>query len=146
MRAYLSSGRERWSARGRIRDLALYLLIAVAVATGIVWYAYESDGTGNQSISRWGGLIVNTAILYSYVLKESRPFWHAWGFWVALISVLSFHTLAFIIIFQHVEHWSVFWFLFMYPIEIPGLAIVSNWAVHVTGAKPRYRSDARRNP
>ncbi len=146
MRAYLSSGRERWSARGRIRDLALYLLIAVAVATVIVGYAYESDGTGNQSISRWGGLIVNTAILYSYVLKESRPFWHAWGFWVALISVLSFHTLAFIIIFQHVEHWSVFWFLFMYPIEIPGLAIVSNWAVHVTGAKPRYRSDARRNP
>lgn len=146
MRAYVSSGRGRWSVRERIRDLALYVLIAVAVAIGIVWYAYDSDGTGNQSISRWGGLIVNTAILYSYVLKESRPFWHAWGFWLALISVLSLHTVAFIIIFQHVEHWSVLWFLFMYPVEIPGLAMVCDWAVHVTGAKPRYGSNARRNP
>lgn len=127
----------------RIRDLTLYLLIAIAVAVAIVWYAYTSDGTGSESISRWGGLIVNTAILYGYVLKESRSFWHAWGFWLALISVLSLHTLVFILILQHVVHWSVLWFLFMYPIEIPGLAIVCDWAVHVTGAKPRYKTNAR---
>jgi hypothetical protein len=129
----------------RIRDLTLYLLIAIAVTIAIVWYAYKSDAAGNESISRWGGLIVNTAILYGYVLKESRPFWHAWGFWLALISALSLHTLVFILILQHVEHWSVLWFLFMYPIEIPGLAIVCDWAVHMTGAKPKYRADGRHN-
>ncbi len=129
----------------RIRDLSLYVLIAVPLAIGIVWYAYKSDGTGNEAISRWAGLIVNTAILYGYVLKESRPFWHAWGFWLALIGVLGLHTLVFILILQHVEHWSVLWFLFMYPIEIPGVAIVCDWAVHVTGAKPRYGTEARHN-
>jgi hypothetical protein len=127
----------------RIRDLALYLLIAIVVAVTMAWYAYNSDGMGNESISRWGGLIVNTAILYGYVLKESRPFWHAWGFWLALIAVLVLHTVVFIFTLQHVEHWSVLWFLFMYPIEIPGLAIVCDWAVHVTGGRPRYRPGTR---
>jgi len=138
-------GRKRASTPRRIRDLALYLLIAVAVALGIVWFAYRSDGGQHESISRWGGLIVNTAILYGYVLKESRPFWHAWAFWLPWIAVLGLHMGAFIIILKHVEHWSVLWFLFMYPIEIPGLAIVCDWAVHATGAKPRYRNDAGQN-
>src|SRR3954468_5057204 len=98
MRFSASSGGGLRATTRRIRDLAIYLLIAIAVAVAIVWYAYKSDGTGNESISRWGGLIVNTAILYGYVLKESRPFWHAWGFWLALIAVLSLHTIVFIVI------------------------------------------------
>lgn len=142
MRAAVS-GRKPWSSPDRIRDLVLYLLIAAAIALGIVWFAYRSNGTGEESLSRWGGLILNTAILYGYVLKESRPFWHAWGFWLALIGMLSLHTLVFVAILQHVEHWSVLWFLLMYPIEIPGLAIICDWAVHLTGAKPRYRNCAR---
>ncbi len=137
-------GRKPFSSVGRVRDLALYLLIAVAIALGIVWFAYRSTGTGDESISRWGGLIVNTAILYGYVLKESRPFWHAWGFWLALIAVLGIHTAVFIVILQHFEHWSVLWFLFMYPIEIPGLAIGCDWAVHITGAMPRHKGNTRR--
>ena len=142
MRATVS-GHKPWSSSGRIRDLALYLLIAVAVALGIIWFAYRSTGTGDESISRWGGLIVNTAILYGYVLKEGRPFWHAWAFWLAFVAVLGLHLAVFIVILQRVEHWSVLWFLFMYPIEIPALAIVCDWAVHVTGARPRYRRNAR---
>jgi hypothetical protein len=141
--ARASTGYLSPSISKRIRDLALYLLIATVICIGIVWFAYKSDGTGAESISRWGGLILNTAILYGYVLKESTPFWHAWGFWRAFISVLSIHSLVFIVIFQHVEHWSVLWFLFMYTVEIPALAIISDWAVHLTGANPRFRTDAR---
>ena len=139
------SDHKRWYASDRIRDLGLYLLIAIAVALGVVWFAYRSTGTSDESISRWGGLIVNTAILYGYVLKESRPFWHAWAFWLAIIGVLGLHTSVFIVILQRVDHWSILWFLLMYPVEIPGLAIVCDWAVHVTGAKPRYRRNARHN-
>jgi hypothetical protein len=122
----------------RIRDFALYVLIAIAIGIGIVWFAYTSNEGGSESISRWGGLVLNTVILYGYVLKESRPFWHAWGFWLSFVSMLSLHSLAFIFILQHVEHWSVLWFLFIYPVEIPALAIISDWVVHLTGAKPRF--------
>jgi len=132
----------QWVAR-RIRDFAVYLLIALLIALGLVWYAYNSDGTKNDLIARWGGLIVNTVILYGYVVKEGRPFWHAWGFWLAIILVLSLHVLVFSVIFQRVEHWSVIWFLFMYPVEIPVLAIVCDWVVHLTGGQPRYRRDTR---
>ncbi len=128
----------RSSIARRIRNLGLYLLIALALAVGIIWFAYKSDGTHNQSISKWGGLFVNSAILYGYVVKEGKPFWHAWGFWLAFTSVLCLHLLVFIVIFNRVDHWSVSWFLLMYPVEGPALAIACDWAIHVTGGKPRY--------
>ncbi len=134
---------QRWTG-GRLRDLASYLLIATVVSFGIVWFANNSAGNTDELIPTWGGLMLNTAILYGYVVKESRPLWHSWGFWLAIISALIAHLLAFMLIFQHVEHWSVMWFLFLYPIEIPLLAILCDWAVHVTGGKPRYARRTRR--
>lgn len=134
----------RWTAR-RTLDFAVYLVIALSIGFTIVWFAYKSEGTRNDVIERWGGLILNTAILYGYIVKESRPFWHAWGFWLAIISVLILHLLMFAVLLQRVEHWSVLWFLFMYPVEIPVLAIACDWAVGVTRGEPRYRTDTRRH-
>ncbi len=137
-----SKCRPRWTGR-RVLDFAMYLVIAATIGFGVVWFAYNSEGKRNDVIARWGGLIVNTAIVYGYVVKESRPFWRAWGFWLAIISVLSLHLLLFVVVLQRVQHWSVLWFLLMYPVEIPALGIACDWALQVTRGQPRYRSGAR---
>ncbi len=131
------ANRHRWLGR-RIGDFAIYLAIALVVGFGIVWFAFNAHDTKDESIARWGGLVLNTAILYGYVAKQSRPFWHAWGFWLAIILVLAIHLLTFAIVFQHIAHWSVLWFLVMYPVEIPLLSIVCDWTVHITGGRPKY--------
>jgi hypothetical protein len=124
-------------AAARARDFLLYVLIGVVIALGVLWYAEHSDATGAESIGRWGGLTLNTLILYGYVINGSREFWRAWGFWLAATSVLILHLFVFAVIFQHTDHWSVGWFLLMYPIELPVLMITCDWAVHITGGQPR---------
>ncbi len=53
-------------------------------------------------------------------------------------GVLRLHLIVFIVILHRVDHWSVSWFLLMYPVEVPARAIACDWAIHVTGSKPRY--------
>lgn len=125
------------TSSSRVLDFAIYVAIACAIGGGIIWFANRSDGTKNDNIARWGGLIVNSLILYGYFVKQSRPYWRAWGLWLAISSVLTIHILVFAAIFERVEHWKVGWFLLMYPIELPVLAIVSDWAIHVTSGKLR---------
>jgi hypothetical protein len=117
-----------WEAR-RVRDFATYLVIALALGFGVLWFADHSHGMGNDFIIKWGGLALNTAILYGYFIRWSKRYWHVLGFWLATVSVLIIHLLVFIVILQRVQHWGALWFLPMYPIELAVLSIVCDWAV-----------------
>jgi cell division protein FtsW (lipid II flippase) len=121
----------------RVRDFAAYLVIALAVGLGVIWFAYNSHGTSHDFIDKWVGLSLNTAILYGYVINDGRRFWRLWGFWLATVSVLIVHLLVFIVILQRVDHWGTLWFLPMYPIELAILSIVCDWAVRLTGPQTR---------
>jgi len=130
----------------RAADFGAYVLLGLLLATAAVWFASSSIGQGKTDwVPKWGGLILNTAILYGYVVKESKPFWHAWGFWLATVAVLVIHLAIFSFLFHENDHWSVLWFLLMYPIEFPVLLMASDWAVHVTGAEPKASSAATQN-
>ena len=120
----------------RLRDFVIYVLIGLLVVVGVLWFAEHSDETGAESLGKWGGLTLNTLILYGYVINGSRAFWRVWAFWLATASVLMLHLLVFAVIFKHADHWSVGWFLLMYPIELPVLTIICDWAVHATGRRP----------
>jgi hypothetical protein len=67
-----------WEAR-RVRDFAAYLVIALALGFGILWFADHSHGMGNDFIIKWGGLALNTAILYGYFTRWSKRYWHVLG-------------------------------------------------------------------
>jgi cell division protein FtsW (lipid II flippase) len=121
----------------RVRDFAAYLIIALAVGFGLIWFAYHSHGTNDDSIVKWGGLSLNTAILYGYVVKDGRRFWRNWGFWVATVSVLILHLLLFIAILQRVDHWGALWFIPVYPIELAILSMACDWGVQLSGKPPR---------
>lgn len=88
-------------------------------------------------IVEWGGLSLNTAILYGYAVKNGRRFWRNWGFWFATVSVLILHLLVFIVILRRVDHWGALWFLPMYPIELGILSVACDWAVQRTGKASR---------
>ena len=121
-------------------NLVVYVCIGAIIAGLIVWYSWHSDpASGGQGILRWGGLGLNTALLYGYVVKGARPFWKAWAFWSTIVGVFSLHLLFFVVVLQRIEHWSAVWFLLMYPVEVPLIAIVSDWAVNASGTRPRIK-------
>jgi len=103
----------------RIRDLFFYVVIALAVGLGIAWFAYSGPPRESDAIARWGGLAVNTAILFGYMIKDSRNFWRATPFWTLMVSTLVAHLLVFSYVLLRVTEWRVSWFLVMYPIEVP---------------------------
>jgi hypothetical protein len=117
----------KWSAR-RIGDFAAYLVIALAVGFSVIWFGYHSQG--------WGGLTLNTAILYGFFISWSKRVWRAWGFWLSTVSVLMLHLLVFIVILRQVDHWGALCFLPMYPVEIAVLSIACDWAVQLPGNPP----------
>ncbi len=123
----------------RLRDLLVYLVIALVIGLGIVWYAYSGPPRDSNVIARWGGLIVNTAILFGYMINDSRRSWHAPTFWVLAVSMLIVHLAAFSFILVRAEEWKVIWFLVMYPIEIPVFLLLRDRIVNVHRASRRTR-------
>lgn len=105
--------------RQRAADFAIYIAVAVAFAAGLVWYASASGPNGADLFGRWGGLAINTGILFGYMLKDSRRNWSVPAFWVLTLAMLSAHLVVFTLILLHAQEWKVLWFLVMYPIEIP---------------------------
>ena len=108
----------RWRTE-RIFDFATYIGIAITFSAGLVWFASASGPNGADQFGRWGGLVINTAILFGYIIKESRPHWHIGSFWMLTIVMFSAHVVVFTAILLHIQEWKVLWFLVMYPIEIP---------------------------
>ncbi len=105
--------------RERAGDIAVYIAAAVAFAAGLVWYASASGPNGADLFVRWGGLALNTAILFGYLVKDSRRNWNALAFWALTVAMLSAHLVLFTLVLLHTQEWKVLWFLAMYPIEIP---------------------------
>ncbi len=119
----------------RVRDFAAYLVIALAVGLGLIWFAYHSHGLRDDFIARWGGLALNTAILYGYGVKEGKPFWRIWGFWLATFSVLIFHLLAFSVILQNTDHWSTLFFFSCIPSSCPSFPSFAIGPYNALGGK-----------
>jgi hypothetical protein len=108
--------------RGRSQravDFGLYIAVALALAAGLVWYASASGPNGADQFGRWGGLAINTAILFGYMIKDSRENWNVPTFWVLTLAMLFAHLVVFTLILLHAQEWKVLWLLVMYPIEIP---------------------------
>lgn len=103
----------------RAVDLAIYIAVALALAAGLVWYASASGPNGADLFGRWGGLAINTAILFGYIIKDSRENWNVPMLWVLTLAILCAHLLVFTLILLRAQEWKVLWFLLMYPIEIP---------------------------
>ena len=108
----------------RILDFAVYIVIGLGLCAAALWYASNSDEGGADRFAKWGGLAVNTLLLYGYVIKFSRGYLRRRSFWLPLTLLLIAHLGAFAVVLNRVEHWKVLWFIAMYPIEIPIIAAI----------------------
>jgi len=125
------------SSRQRAADFGIYVVIALACAAGLVWYASASGTDGADSLGRWGGLAINTILLYGFVVKQSREMWHLYSFWLPFAVLLALHIALFSVILVAFSTWRVLWFLAMYPIELPIIAVICDWSVEKFGESRR---------
>jgi hypothetical protein len=104
--------------RSRIRDFVLYIAIGLAFVGVLIVIA--QNGVSQDVYIRWGGLALNTAILFGYFIADSRQFFRRWQFWALTAVLLSVHLAGFIVVLTHVAEWKLLWFMVMF-LEYPVL-------------------------
>jgi hypothetical protein len=117
-----SSARRVRVLRHRIRDYALYTVIAFA----FVGMAFVIQGKwGHEAFIRWGGLAGFTSGLFGYFINESRQYLRSQTFWVLIALLLIVHLVAFVILLVYMEEWRLMWFMVMI-LEYPGFIYSRN--------------------
>lgn len=123
-----------------MRDLGVYILIAVALVVLIVIYAAGSRPGSGESAFKWIGFVGNTLVLFGYavgrhkLLRKGR--WYCWG---SLVALLTIHLFVWVSILLHVRRWGQLWFVVMYPIEEPIIDRILSWT------KQRFDGDSSSN-
>ena len=105
---------------GRLRDFAVYVAISAAVVSAALVVA-RSD-ISHVALIRWGGLAVNTCVLFGYFIADSKRSFGLLPFWILTICLLLAHLAIFGIVLHYVSEWRLVWFLGMY-LEAPILVV-----------------------
>lgn len=96
----------------RILEVVLEFVLAIAVVVAILAYAERGPVPWMPSI-RWWGLAGETAILFGYMLRASRPYRKFSRFWLGFITFLILHLVGCSIALLKVEQWPLMWFVFL---------------------------------
>jgi hypothetical protein len=111
----------------RALDFLAYVLIAVLIVVGLYFYGAKDGDI--EELGKWGGLAINTLLLFGFVIKQGKLFWGRWLFWVSVASLLLIHLAIFSVVLRSFKHWQMVWFLIMYPLEIPLIGIACDWVL-----------------
>ena len=102
------------------------VLIIVAVLIGLlILCAFFASSVSHEVYIRWGGLALDTAVLFGLFINYSRQFFRQLQFWVLTAVLLAVHLTAFAIVLTHIAQWQLMWFLVM-VLEYPVLAFSRN--------------------
>lgn len=115
------------SPRRRLRDFVLYIAIGLCVA--FVAMGLAQTDISHDSFIRWGGLTVNTSVLFGYFVADSRPLFRRVSFWILTVALLSVHVIVFALVLTHVSQWKLIWFMVML-LEVPVLLFLRNRIVN----------------
>jgi hypothetical protein len=111
----------------RALDFVLYALIGVALYLGVLWFAIE--GGQRDSLGKWGGLALFTAVLFGSVIVSKRQSIRRLLFWAALFVVFAIHLALFAVVLRQVNEWRAIWWALLYPFENVAIdAVLRCWA------------------
>jgi len=74
---------------------------------------------------KWGGLALNTAVLFGVAAYYYRNFLRTQRFWIQLLSGLVLHLVVWIILLSQVDEWRLAWFLIMI-VEAPAFQFIKD--------------------
>ncbi|MDR3725561.1 MAG: hypothetical protein P4K86_00825 [Terracidiphilus sp.] len=97
------------------------LILGISVL-GVVFAFLVSD----DAYIRWGGLAVDTAVLFACFINMSRHFLRSQRFWILTVCLMSLHLAGWIVFLMHVGEWKLAWFTAM-ALELPILLYLRNY-------------------
>jgi drug/metabolite transporter (DMT)-like permease len=104
------------------RDVLTIVPLVLAFVAVSIFFAFS---VSDEVYIRWGGLALDTAIVFGVFIKYSRQFLRERRFWGLTFALLAVHIVAFILILTHVEEWKLVWFTPM-AAELPLFLFLRN--------------------
>jgi len=107
------------------RNVAVLVPVILGLSALFVTFAFlVSDDT----YIRWGGLAVDTAILFGFLLYNSRKALKHHKLWVLFCAFLVLHAVLWIAILRIASEWRLAWFGLM-AFEAPAFLLLRNFAL-----------------
>lgn len=107
-----------------LRDIAIIIPIVFAIL--IVFILFRSF-VSHETYIKWGGLALNTGILFGFLGYYSRAYFRQGRFWFLIVSLLGAHLAIFIIVLTHVNEWGLAWFWLTDLIEATAFLGLRQW-------------------
>ena len=90
----------------RIRDLAIETLIAVILTTAFVTYLFMVPRE-NRLNGMWIPLVLNTAIVFGFLISWFRHAWKNAQYWTVLAVLLVCHSAVYIFVLPRIGHFPL---------------------------------------
>src|SRR3989449_11314920 len=96
----------------RMRDLLIETVVAVALVTVLVIYLFHLPKASSSLPWGWIKLIVNTIVVFGFLVAWFRHSWRNYVFWIAVaLLLLGFLT-------QRIHSWPLAYYALLNPIEL----------------------------
>jgi len=107
------------TARERLKDFLLYLIIAVFLATSIILYGYYQAKRGQTSglQAKWLGFGILTVFVFGNAIRYSKPLWGWRRFWTFLMLFSILHFGLGVSVLLRLSHIPLIYFALITPVE-----------------------------
>jgi len=103
----------------RIRDLLIETVFAVALVTVFVICLFHWPNISSSLPREWIKLIVNTIVVFGFLISWFRHSWRNYVFWIAVALLLLCHLLLLGFLTQRIHPWPLAYYaLLINPIEL----------------------------
>ena len=106
-----------------MRDILIIVPIALFV---VVLFVFFRSLVSHDTYIRWGGLGLDTAVIFAFFVYYSPGVRRAREFWILTVVLLTIHLAAWIVLLSHVDEWKLAWFLVMI-FELPAFFYLRDW-------------------
>ena len=105
--------------RKRLLELSLEVAIGVAIVIGVLLYA-EYGPDKSPIDGKWIIFGLNTAFVFGWVIKLTRPFWKEARLWTTLACLLMAHGVAGWLVLRPIERVGTVWYV---PVVVAEIAL-----------------------
>jgi len=95
----------------------VFVLSALIIGVFILMITFGLS-TSHETYIKWGGLVLNTCVLFGYFAYDSRLVLQKRSFQVLTAVLLILHSAAWVILLSYVGEWKLLWFGVM-AFELP---------------------------
>jgi hypothetical protein len=105
IRARKNAGNRRFDPDHlRTRDI---LVLVPLIILGMGLFIALGARFGHDAAIKWGGLVIDSSVLFAFLLYDSREHFRRHYFWALTGIFAVFHFLGWVALLAHVEKWGL---------------------------------------